>query len=640
MPDLLERVLERALGPAPVPFALLHRPGTHHPGTGGRHVVDVLVGDVSYPGRLAEVGLPELTTERAGTAAHDVLVLLPYRQLAERGFEAPDDGTQLVALTVTDSLQVPFDDVLERLADRPLALSGESFVPDDAGYAERVRRVISDEIATGQGANFVLRRTFTAQLDAEPVAAALTVFRRLLEGEQGAHWTFVVFTGDRVLVGASPERHVSLSDGVAVMNPISGTYRYPSGGADLSGVMGFLADRKESGELAMVLDEELKMMARVCDGGGRVTGPHLKEMAAVAHTEYFISGRTTLDPRDILRETLFAPTVTGSPLESACRVISRYEPEGRGYYSGVAALIGRDGEGRRTMDSAILIRTADIDSAGRLSLSVGATIVRDSEPSAEVAETHAKAEGLLSALRAPVRRGFAAHPEVRAALEGRNGHLSDFWLGSRRDDGRRLPRLVGRRVLLIDAEDDFTAMMVHQLSATGAAVTVRRFDEPYDAAGCDLVVLGPGPGDPGDLGSAKMRHLRSAVRRLLAARRPFLAVCLSHQVLSQELGLVVARRDYPHQGVQRAIDLFGSVERVGFYNSYAAVCDSDEIEAAGAGRVEVCRDPTSGEVHALRGTTFASAQFHAESVLTIDGDQILARLAADVLSSALDRAEA
>ena len=31
---------------------------------------------------------------------------------------------------------------------------------------------------------------------------------RLLERERGAYWTFVFFTGDRYLVGASPERHV------------------------------------------------------------------------------------------------------------------------------------------------------------------------------------------------------------------------------------------------------------------------------------------------------------------------------------------------------------------------------------------------------------------------------------------------
>ena len=105
-------------------------------------------------------------------------------------------------------------------------------------------------------------------------------------------------------------------------------------------------------------------MARICDAGVRVVGPSLKEMARLAHTEYFIEGAHPRDPREILRETLFAPTVTGSPLENACRVIARYEPEGRGYYSGVVALIGRDARGARTLDSAILIRTADIDRGG------------------------------------------------------------------------------------------------------------------------------------------------------------------------------------------------------------------------------------------------------------------------------------
>ena len=130
------------------------------------------------------------------------------------------------------------------------------------------------------------------------------------------------------------------------MNPISGTYRYPAGGPTLAGVKEFLADRKETDELYMVLDEELKMMARICEGGGRVAGPYLREMARLAHTEYFIHGRSDRDVRDILRETMFAPTVTGSPLESACRVISRLRAAGPRLLRGVAALIGRDAAGR------------------------------------------------------------------------------------------------------------------------------------------------------------------------------------------------------------------------------------------------------------------------------------------------------
>ena len=49
------------------------------------------------------------------------------------------------------------------------------------------------------------------------------------------------------------------------------------------------------------------------------------------------------------------------------------------------------------MDSPIVIRTADVDLEGRLKVTAGATLVRDSDAAYEVAETHAKAGGILSA---------------------------------------------------------------------------------------------------------------------------------------------------------------------------------------------------------------------------------------------------
>ncbi|MFD6735851.1 chorismate-binding protein, partial [Micromonospora aurantiaca] len=196
-------------------------------------------------------------------------------------------------------------------------LSDGQFDVDDDEYAGIVRKVITEEIGTGEGANFVIKRAFVADIADYGMDSALAFFRRLLEREHGAYWTFIVHTGERTFVGATPERHVSLRAGKAVMNPISGTYRYPPSGPELSEVMDFLADRKETDELYMVVDEELKMMARICDPAPRVVGPYLKEMARLAHTEYFIEGHSTRDPRTILRETLFAPTVTGSPLQSA-----------------------------------------------------------------------------------------------------------------------------------------------------------------------------------------------------------------------------------------------------------------------------------------------------------------------------------
>ncbi|CAL9489811.1 Isochorismate synthase MenF [Streptomyces sp. enrichment culture] len=626
---MTEDLLDRILVPRPPAFALVHRPET----TVGR-TLDLFTGEFTEAAALADIPLGDVA-EGAG-ARQDVLALVPYRQLAERGFEAPDDGTPLLAMAIAEQAQVPLSDVLERIPDDPVQLvPGGDFDIDDDTYAETVRRVIRDEIGTGEGANFVMKRSFVADIGDYSVSAALRIFRRLLERETGAYWTFIVHTGERTLIGASPERHVSVSGGRAVMNPISGTYRFPASGPELPGVMDFLADRKEADELYMVVDEELKMMARICESGGRVVGPYLKEMARLAHTEYFIEGRTDRDPREILHETLFAPTVTGSPLESAGRVIKRYEPQGRGYYSGVLALIGQDERSERTLDSAILIRTADVDAAGRMSIGVGATLVRHSDPLSEVAETRAKASGLLAVFEQPGPRRFGDHPEVREALSRRNATIAGFWLDDDSARARPVPLLVGRKVLVVDAEDTFTAMIEHQLRAMEADVTVTRFDEPYSFAPYDLVVMGPGPGDPRDAHHPKIAHLRAAVDTLLAEHRPFLAVCLSHQVLSTRLGFPLRRREQPNQGVQREIELFGRRERVGFYNTFAAQSAADAVEVPGIGTVEVCREAETGEVHALRGPGFRSMQFHAESVLTEDGVRIVADALSGLLSEQL-----
>ncbi|AGK78254.1 phenazine-specific anthranilate synthase component I [Streptomyces microflavus] len=616
-------LLGQVLAPDPPPFALLYRPESTGEGT-----LDVLVGDVRAYETLADIPLP---SGPHGEARHDALVLVPYRQIAERGFIGTEDGSPLLAMTVTGQETRTVAEVLRRIPDTPIGLTGGGFDIDDETYAETVRRVVTEEIGTGKGANFVIKRSYSADITDYGPGAALTFFRRLLERESGAYWTFVVHTGDRTFVGATPERHVSLTAGLAVMNPISGTYRYAASGPTLPAMMEFLADRKEIDELYMVVDEELKMMSRICPEGGRVIGPFLKEMARLAHTEYFIEGHSDRDPRDILRETMFAPTVTGSPLESACRVINQYEPEGRGYYSGVVALLGRDHDGGHALDSSILIRTADIDAGGRLRIGVGATLVRHSDPMSEAAETRAKAAGLLAALETGGQVRLSANPEVRAALAERNSSLADFWLAHAGDRHAPDAYLAGRRLLVVDAEDTFTSMIAQQLSCLGLTVTVRRFDEPYDPADHDLTVMGPGPGDPRDLTDPKIAHLDAAVARLLATRTPFLAVCLSHQVLSRRLGLPLIRREVPNQGVQREIDLFGRRERVGFYNTFAAVSDEEKFDSPDVGPVEVSRSTRTGEVHGLRGPWFASTQFHAESVLTRDGVHITRNLLTELL---------
>ncbi|GAA0649441.1 phenazine-specific anthranilate synthase component I [Streptomyces thermocarboxydovorans] len=600
----------------PRPFALLRRrtPGHDH------DTVEVLVGPVTRHERLAD--LPG-----------EGLALVPFRQIRERGFDVRDDGTPLSVLTPEESGTLPLSEALEQLPDHAVRVEGGGFDVGDEEYGEIVGRVLRDEIGRGEGANFVIRRTYRGEIPGFGRADALALFRRLLVSERGAYWTFVVHTGDRTLVGASPEVHVRVSGGTVVMNPISGTYRYPAEGPTPEHLLGFLADGKEIEELSMVVDEELKMMCTVGDMGGVVVGPRLKEMAHLAHTEYELRGRTTLDVREVLKETMFAATVTGSPVQNACRVIERYEPGGRGYYAGALALLGRDAGGAQTLDSPILIRTADIDAAGRLRMPVGATLVRGSDPAGEVAETHAKAAGVLAALgvrparpRAErARPRLADDPRVRAALDGRRASLAPFWLRMQ----QRSAELTGH-ALVVDGEDTFTAMLAHVLRSGGLEVTVRRYDEPglrETVLGHEgPLVLGPGPGDPSGPGDPKMRLLRALTAKALASHRQgVLGVCLGHELIAAELGLEIVRKQVPHQGAQTRIDLFGRPETVGFYNSFVAHCDDEAAAELAAHRVEVSRDP-SGEVHALRGPGFAGVQFHPESVLTLNGAAIVREL--------------
>ncbi|WP_328491426.1 anthranilate synthase family protein [Streptomyces sp. NBC_00414] len=630
-------LLGRLTGGAPPPsFALLHRPEAS-----GAGLIDLLVGDVSEVGSTADLPL----SPESGNSRHDLLALLPFRQISERGYEHNDDGEPLLVMQLTEQAAVPADEVLTGLPDLPIEVGDGGFDTDDDEYADVVRQIITDEIGAGTGANFVIKRTFVAQIANWSAQTALTLFGRLLRHTSGAYWTFLIRVGGRTFIGASPERHLTLDRGTAVMNPISGTYRYPGSGPSLEGALEFLADRKEANELYMVVDEELKMMCRVCDGGARVIGPRLREMPHLAHTEYFIEGQVTRDVREVVRETLFAPTVTGSPLESACRVIAKYENGGRGYYAGVVALLGRDSEGGQRLDSAILIRTADIDQAGRLRLGVGSTLVRDSDPRAEADETRAKASGLLAALyadpaatadtaRSPAEMpGLSALPEVVSALAARNAPMAGFWRRPPGFRGARSSLLSGRRALLIDAEDTFTAMGAAMMSDLGLDVTVRRFDEEYRFEGHDLVVVGPGPGDPRDTNHPKNAHLREVTRRLLDTDTPFLSVCLGHQALSGVLGLELVRRSVPNQGAQREIDFFGRKEAVYFYNTFAAVSPWESFPGPPArpGPVEVSRDPEDNEVHGLRGQGFSSVQFHPASVMTRDGSAILDRMLSDLL---------
>ncbi|MDE2029092.1 MAG: chorismate-binding protein [Alphaproteobacteria bacterium] len=612
--------LNRLFDPAR-PFALIKRRDDAQ--------ILYLSGKIAHLDRLAQI--PRKKGKPAsGAETFDSLSILPFRQVEELGFTARHQSEKIISMQVeTQHWFDPFA-LIAALPTTPVDLSDEgAFAPNDDDYAASVARVIETEIGNGEGCNFVIPRRFRARIRDFGMAHALSSFRRILENEYGVYWSFLYYTGAQYFIGATPERHLSCHKGTVKMNPISGTFRKTehAPAALVPALQKFLRDPKEMFELLMVTDEELKMMAEICSSGGQVVGPMLKEMSKLIHTEYVLAGRSDRDIIAMLRESMFAATVTGGPIENACRVIARHDPESRRYYGSALALIGRDEDGGDTLDSPITIRMAEIAPDGAIEIGVGATLVRNSVPRDEVAETYAKAAGVMAALGlrrseevVTGRLGENLYSEdVMLALSSRNTRLSRFWIeeqSAAADPSDKVLR--GKRVTIIDNEDNFTRMMKHIIGALGASVKIIRYDR-YDASAddADIVILGPGPGDPRDESDAKMQKIAAICRGLLEGAKPFLSVCLGHQILCRELGIELVRKQSPFQGVQQLIPLWGAREYVGFYNTFAGKFDGDDHG------LDISYDEPTGEIHALRGRHFAGVQFHPESILTTNGFRIL-----------------
>ncbi len=285
---------------------------------------------------------------------------------------------------------------------------------------------------------------------------------------------------------------------------------------------------------------------------------------------------------------------------------------------------------------------------GRLRVPVGATLVRHSDPYGEVNETHGKAAGVLGAIGAIPRdtvipvadaidedaptaepQPLADDPRIASLLTSRNARLAAFWLNPQGSGGAG--PFAGRSAIVVDVEDRFTTMLAHQLRHLGLVVEIVPWSEVTDSQldEVELVICGPGPGDPRDPVSPRIRRMREVVRRRRASGRPLLAVCLSHQILADSLGLELAPLARPHQGLQKSVDIFGTPASIGFYNTFTARVAPG---TATAGDAEISADAETGDVYALRGPGFASVQGHLESILSRDGMSTLELLVAQALT--------
>jgi phenazine biosynthesis protein phzE len=581
------------------PYCLIHRRGKTHWATG----------TVARAQLLSQVPRP--------TGSLPVLSMVPYSQVRERGFPVHEGDEPIITLVCAEYREIDLAQMTGPEWDAPTELTGEmTFNMSDDEFMSTVAAVIDDEIRNGEGSNFLISRKCRVTIADFDRRTANTIFKRYVRNETGAYITFCFHDGERYFIGSSPEQHITIEGGRVRMNPISGTLtkRALKSRADL---IEFLTDPKEINELFQVVDEELKMMSRICRVGGEVVGPFLKEMSTLIHTEYVLQGDTDMDNIDAFRASMFAATMIGSPLENAARVIRKYETESRRYYSSALMLLERDEHGQENLDSAITIRTMEVDGAGRCTIQSGASIVRDSVPAKECLEVKAKAEASVRALTAAqtssCRLADFLDDHAEEILRSRNKHLSRFWM-EKQQRSHVLPSLVGKRILVVDNEDEFTYMLKHAFEHLGLTVFLKDYDDPtLDLQSADLVLIGPGPGDPTNMQDGKMRAVHTLVQTLLDTKARFMAVCLGHQILCHRLGLAIEKSDPPLQGVQKSVDLFGRTEAVGFYNTFFAQKPDHALPG-----VEIAAEQDR-RITGLRAPNFVSFQFHVESVLTTNG---------------------
>ncbi|MDD3371452.1 MAG: chorismate-binding protein [Alphaproteobacteria bacterium] len=571
----------------------------------------------------------------ARKTGRDIAFALPFRTIRERGFEARGDEP-ILAMEIETALEMPKERLAAELPDDEIEWDGDIKASlSDEDYAAVVADFQKNEIECGNASQVTIARIFTGKIKAFDIQTALKIYRKLL-GRSGQYMAVLyanVHPDDpaknQFIVGATPERHLEIRGNETIMIPIAGTLRKEDRETFEQRLDRFLADPKEINELFQVVDEEMKIMGVICPDGGEVEGPFLREIGAVVHTEYRLVGRRGRDTLAGLKRTLHMPTVVGSPMESAARIVHKYEPESRRYYGGEIGIYRnpRTDLPNGDLDCAILLRCAEVSGDGGFRVQAGGGIVRDSVPLNEAKESRAKAMGILGVLTgaSQLKETYlteAMAKKIQPVLTSRNMQLSSFWMSKQDPHAEAGVSLDNLKVVIMNNEDDFAYMTGHMLRTMHADVSVidsMAFDPAADDS--DIVIVGPGPGDPTDMSHPRMRRVQEIITELTKRRKPMLGICLGHQSLAVNKNIDVERQTQSTQGMQRAVDLMGKRCRLGFYNSFSPVYNE---KARAHTDIKFDLDENN-RIIAMEGVRFIGFQFHPESIMSEDGASVLHR---------------
>lgn len=259
-------------------------------------------------------------------------------------------------------------------------------------FSKMVRRA-KRYIKEGDIFQVVLSRRWRTKSNEPP----LEVYRRLRRINPSPYM-FLLCSGDRAIVGSSPEMLVRVERGTVETRPIAGTRpRGKDAAEDKRLSEDLLSDPKELAEHTMLLDLGRNDVGRVSQAGTVEVREKMiiEKYSHVIHIVSSVIGQ--LDKKHTPLDAHFAcfpaGTVSGAPKIRAMEIIDELEKSRRGIYAGSIAYLDFWGN----LDSCIAIRTV-VSDGDSYYVQAGAGIVADSRPAREYEETAEKARALMEAV--------------------------------------------------------------------------------------------------------------------------------------------------------------------------------------------------------------------------------------------------
>lgn len=478
-------------------------------------------------------------------------------------------------------------------------------------YADSVRRALQ-EFRQGNLFEVVPGQVFYEPCRDRPSA----IFARLKESNPAPYGALLNLGEREYLVAASPEMFVRVDGRRIETCPISGTIRRGKDALeDAAQIRKLLNSAKDESELSMCTDVDRNDKARVCDPASiRVIGRRQIELySRLIHTVDHVTGTllAQFDALDGFLAHTWAVTVTGAPKHAAMQFIEQHEKSPRRWYGGAMGFIGFNGN----LNTGLTLRTMRIKD-GVAEVRAGATLLIDSDPDSEEAETRLKASALLDAVRgrpAPRKAGAADSfvPMLRESLAGRGG----------------------LRALMVDHQDSFVHNLAGYFRQCGVHLITLRPELARQALASesfDLVILSPGPGRPAD-------HAMDDVLALCTQQQmPVFGVCLGLQGMVEYLGGALGVLDYPMHGKPSLIRNQGGIVLQGLGEQFEAGRYHSLFASQVPDCLQVVARTADGITMAVehRQLPWLAVQFHPESILTQANNAGL-RLVGNVVNYAL-----